>query len=312
MREMTFLYGRARKRAAECKPSPRKSAAALPAELPAQPPQPPKYRQFFKLAICLKAQVCKRRKTATNRRPKSPPPILPTAHSRSSDRRGDHRSQTATAAAEPRNKSPTGKSKRANEAPDIVISIQANQPQQAITPNSRSSHQPNNLPRRISGRRAKSAKDGGRDQRSGKPKETTPAHRAAQDGGRDQPRRISCRPEEPAKRGQRQTCRGDQGSPKNLPRSAARHIRPSTAAEPKNLPQEQRRQTCHPNTLPRSDRAEDGERQRPEEIPTAATCQEIRTTPEARQDQRGQYPTEHGSSAATPASPKSKPRHTPS
>lgn len=77
MREMTFPYGRARRRAAECKPSPRKGAAALPAELPAQPPQRPKYRQFIKLAICLKAQVCKRRKTATNRRPKSPPLILP-------------------------------------------------------------------------------------------------------------------------------------------------------------------------------------------------------------------------------------------
>lgn len=68
MREMTFPYGRARRRAAECKPSPRKGAAALPAELPAQPPQPPKYRQFIKLAICLKAQVCKAPEIATNRR----------------------------------------------------------------------------------------------------------------------------------------------------------------------------------------------------------------------------------------------------
>lgn len=88
---MTFPYAPARGRAAECKPSPRKGAAALPAELPAQPPQPPKYRQFFKLVICLKAQVCKRRKTATNRRPKSPPLNLTTAPSGSSDRRGDHR-----------------------------------------------------------------------------------------------------------------------------------------------------------------------------------------------------------------------------
>lgn len=59
MGEMTFPYAPARGRAAECKPSPRKGAAALPAELPAQPPQPPKYRQFFKLVICSKPQVCK-------------------------------------------------------------------------------------------------------------------------------------------------------------------------------------------------------------------------------------------------------------
>ena len=88
---MTFPYAPARPRAAECKPSPRKGSAAPPAELPAQPPQPPKYRQFIKLAICLKAQVCKAPEIATKRRPKSPPPILPSRPSRSGDRRGDHR-----------------------------------------------------------------------------------------------------------------------------------------------------------------------------------------------------------------------------
>lgn len=56
---MTFPPTPAGGRAAECKPSPRKAAATPPAELPAQPPKPPKYRQFIKLAICLKPQVCK-------------------------------------------------------------------------------------------------------------------------------------------------------------------------------------------------------------------------------------------------------------
>ena len=77
MREMTFPYAPARGRAVECKPSPRKGAAALPAELPAQPPQPPKYRQFIKLAICLKPQVCKAPEIAAKPPPEVAAVILP-------------------------------------------------------------------------------------------------------------------------------------------------------------------------------------------------------------------------------------------
>ena len=117
MRETTFPHAPARGRAAECKPSPRKAAAAHPAELPAQPPQPPKYRQFFKLAICLKAQVCKApeiaKEAARSRRrdPAEPPPAGAATAAEI----------IATAAEAAAAESPSNEGKAANAAPDIVL-----------------------------------------------------------------------------------------------------------------------------------------------------------------------------------------------
>lgn len=103
MREMTFPHAPARGRAAECKPSPRKGAATPPAELPAQPPQPPKNRQFFKLAICLKTQVCKAPEIAAEaarsrrRDPAEPPQQEQQPPRRSSQRQPKQRRQSRQA-----------------------------------------------------------------------------------------------------------------------------------------------------------------------------------------------------------------------
>lgn len=114
---MTFPPTPAGGRAAECKPSPRKAAAAHPAELPPQPPQPPKNRQFFKLAICLKPQVCKApeiAKEATRSRRRDPAEPPPAGAATAAE-------IIATAAEAAAAESPSNEGKAANATPDIVL-----------------------------------------------------------------------------------------------------------------------------------------------------------------------------------------------